>query len=113
MHTVHLYRMRSLFSLVTALLAAGASAEAADWPQFLGPTRDGVATETGLTWQWAANGPRRVWEYAIGSGWSSPVTAGGRMLIFHRVEDDAILDCLNATDGKRLWRHSRPTDYRD
>jgi outer membrane protein assembly factor BamB len=102
------------FGLVfVGVLAAVTVGTAGDWPQFLGPTRDGVSGETGLLWQWPAGGPPRVWEVALGQGWSGPVVSGGRVLIFHRDGDSAVLDCLNQADGARQWRYARPTDYRD
>jgi outer membrane protein assembly factor BamB len=85
----------------------------ADWPQFLGPDRDGVSSETNLNWRWPAGGPPRLWQYAVGHGWSAPAIAGSRVLVFHRVEDDDTLDCLDAATGQRTWRWSRSTEYRD
>ena len=34
----------------------------ADWPQFLGPTRDGQSSETGLNWNWPQDGPPIAWK---------------------------------------------------
>ena len=45
--------------VVSATLAA--SAFAADWPQWLGPNRDGLTEETGLLKEWPEGGPQRVW----------------------------------------------------
>jgi outer membrane protein assembly factor BamB len=94
-------------------LSLAAAAPAADWPQFLGPTRDGQSGETALNWHWPATGPARVWSYPVGHGWSGPVVAGGRVLVFHRLEDDDTLDGLDAATGKRVWRWNRSTEYRD
>jgi outer membrane protein assembly factor BamB len=98
---------------VGVLTAWAAAGTAADWPQFLGPTRDGVSAETGLSWKWPTGGPPRVWQVPLGAGWSAPVVVGERVLIFHRQGDETALDCLGAADGKRLWRLTRTTDYRD
>ena len=51
---------RCLGSLVVALLLAGVL-PAADWPQFRGPKRDGVSTETGLLKTWPTDGLPLVW----------------------------------------------------
>jgi outer membrane protein assembly factor BamB len=106
-------RRRSGRWVTVVLAATSAALAAADWPQFLGPSRDGVSTETGLRWHWPSGGPPRIWEAAVGRGWSGPVTAGGRVLMFHREGDEAVLHCLGATDGKRLWRYAASTDYID
>jgi outer membrane protein assembly factor BamB len=92
---------------------AASAALAGDWPQFLGPTRNGISTEAGLNWRWAPGGPATVWRYPLGHGWSGPAVADGRLFIFHRVEDDDTLDCLDPSTGTRVWRWSRSTEYRD
>ncbi|HEY3441726.1 MAG TPA: hypothetical protein VGK29_13265 [Paludibaculum sp.] len=59
----------------TALMAlAGAAAPAApaiiDWPQWRGPKRDGLSTETGLLKQWPSGGPKLLWNVeGLGSGY--------------------------------------------
>ena len=65
--------------LVFGLLAG--TAAAADWPQFLGPNRDGVSTETGLLAHWRKDGPPQVWDRPVGAGFSAPVVQGGRLFV--------------------------------
>lgn len=89
------------------------SACAADWPQFLGPNRDGVSTETGLAATWPKAGPPVVWERKVGAGWSGPVVAEGRLILFHRVDDEEVVECLDAATGKEHWRFTYPATYRD
>jgi outer membrane protein assembly factor BamB len=103
---------RTSFAGISALLLVLA-ARAADWPQFLGPHRNGVCDETGYSFRWPAAGPPRLWSYAVGAGWSGPVVVGDRVLIHHRVEDSACLDCLQVANGKRVWRYEEPTSYQD
>ena len=78
---------------------------AADWPQFLGPTRNGVSAETGLLATWPKSGPPVLWEKDVGDGYSGPVIAGDRLILFHRIGDSEIVECLDAASGKeRLLR---------
>jgi outer membrane protein assembly factor BamB len=98
---------------VPAVLALALALTAADWPQFLGPTRDGVSAETGLATAWPADGPRRVWERPVGAGFSGPVVVGGRLVLFHRTGAEEVVECLEAATGKPLWRTPAPTDYVD
>jgi outer membrane protein assembly factor BamB len=86
---------------------------AADWPQFLGPDRNGVSAETGLLQTWPKEGPPVVWQMDVGEGFSGPVVAGGSLVLFHRVGDKEVVQCLGAADGKEKWKFSSPTDYRD
>ena len=53
-----------------------ASVDAADWPQWLGPQRDGISPETGLLHKWDDKGPPLVWDHKVGEGYSGPVVAG-------------------------------------
>ena len=49
---------------LVATSAVGLSGQAvpgADWPQWRGPDRSGISTETGLLDQWPDAGPARVW----------------------------------------------------
>ena len=93
-------------------LAAGL-ALAADWPQFLGPTRDGVSPEAGLAASWPKGGPPRRWEHAVGEGFSGPVVAGDRLVVHHRVGDDDVVECLDAATGKGRWKVAYPSNYSD
>jgi outer membrane protein assembly factor BamB len=99
------------FGLGFAALAAACLA--ADWPQFLGPTRNGVSAETGLVKTWPEKGPPVLWEKDIGEGFSGPVVAGGRLILFHRVGDEEVVESFNAADGKPQWKTAYATNYRD
>jgi outer membrane protein assembly factor BamB len=106
---------RHLVSLGVVLLlqAILPTLPAADWPQFLGPTRDGVSTETTLGLPWPKDGPRVLWQRQVGAGFSGPVVAGDRLILFHRVDDDELIECLHPVTGKTLWKFAYPTHYRD
>lgn len=84
-----------------------------DWPQFLGPTRNGVSTEKELNHQWGGAGPALVWQKRVGAGFSGPVVAGKRLVLFHRRGDQEIVECLDPLTGKELWKYAYPTGYRD
>ena len=86
---------------------------AGDWPQFLGPNRNGVSSEAGLDTSWPKEGPRLIWECEVGAGWSSPVVANGRLVLFHRQGDQEIVACLDAATGKEHWKFGYATRYED
>ena len=88
-----------LFALILTL-GLTLSLSAAEWPQLLGPTRDGHSSETKLDWDWAKNGPPILWKMDIGSGWAGPVVAGGKLFLFHRVDNEEVLECLDPATGK-------------
>ena len=100
-----------LLLLVAALgLARG---QAADWPHFLGPTSDGISTETGLLSAWPSSGPKVLWKKQIGTGYSAPAIRDGRLVLFHRVKNEEIVQAFEVKTAKPLWQHSYPTRYRD
>ncbi len=102
-----LLRSMSLDSL--ELDAAGDS----DWPQFLGPNRNGVYMGPALSTSWPDSGPPVIWRKEVGEGFSGPVVKEGRLILFHRVGSEERVECLEAQTGRALWRYTYPTDYRD
>jgi len=95
--------MRMRTGLLWCLFAA--SSLAADWPHFLGPAFNNTSAETGLLHTWPAEGPRKLWEYAKGTGHSTPAISGGRVVVFHAEGKKEIVDALDAKTGERQWRH--------
>ncbi|MBX3175717.1 MAG: PQQ-like beta-propeller repeat protein [Candidatus Hydrogenedentes bacterium] len=94
--------------------AAQSAPVRADWPHFLGPARTGVSAETGLLKTWPEEGPPVVWQRDIGEGYGAPVVAEGRLVNFHRIGDEEIVECVDALDGaKSLWQYGYPTRYVD
>lgn len=96
-----------------ALTACLGLLAAADWPQILGPERNGVTREKGLLDRWPADGPPLLWQRAVGEGYAGPVAAGGRVVLFHRVGDEDATECLDAASGKTVWKHAYRTSYDD
>ena len=86
---------------------------AADWPQHLGTNRDGHSSETGLLRSWPKDGPPLLWKRDAGTGWAGPAIAGDRLILFHRVDDKEVLECLHPATGKAIWKSSYATRYRD
>ena len=95
------------------LFLAAAAALSQDWPQFLGPTRNGVTSGLPLAEAWPKEGPPVVWQKKTGSGWSGPVVASGKMILHHRVGDKETVDCCDAKTGRTNWTQAYPTRYRD
>lgn len=96
---------------IFVILAACALAE--DWPQFLGPGRNGVYSGADLAAKWAPDGPSVVWKKDVGQGFAGPVVAEGRVILFHRVGDKEVVEALDAATGRGIWSLAYPTRYRD
>jgi outer membrane protein assembly factor BamB len=97
--------------LILLLLTCQAS-QGEDWPQLLGPARNGVYSGP-FPVTWGKSGPAVLWKLDVGQGFSAPVVARGRVILFHRRENQAIVEALDAATGKRVWLATYPTDYRD
>jgi outer membrane protein assembly factor BamB len=90
-------------SLSLSLSAAG-RVQAADWPQWRGPLRDGVCTETGLLKDWPAQGPKLVWKATgLGGGYSDVAVVGERIYTAGDRADASFVVALNRGDGKVVW----------
>ena len=88
-----------LLSLTSFALAAPA-----DWPQFLGPNRDGASAETGLLQELPPGGPPLVWKAnGIGVGYSTVSVVGDRIYTIGEDSEASSVVALNATDGKKVW----------
>ncbi len=99
--------------LALQLLLAATALPAADWPQYLGPTRNATYAGTDLADAWPKEGPPIAWQKKLGSGWAGPVAAAGKAIVFHRVANAESVECLDANTGKELWKQEFPTRYTD
>ena len=81
----------------------------ADWPQWRGPKRDGSVLAA-LPATWPASLSKR-WEVEVGSGYSSPVIAGNRVVVHARQGEQEIVRALDLASGKELWRAEYAAPY--
>src|SRR5579884_608758 len=94
---------RPLAALLTAAVALGA-ASAADWPQFRGPKRDDVSSDTGLLKSWPKDGPPLLWTAkGVGPGYSSVSVAGDRLYTLGNKDNKTYLRALERDTGKIVW----------
>jgi outer membrane protein assembly factor BamB len=110
------------------VLALPAAARADDWPQWLGPKRDGVWREAGILDKFPKGGPKVRWRADVGMGYAGPAVAGGKVYVTDRLVpkgtrgprgpidrgsipgSERVL-CLDEKDGKLLWKHDYPCAY--
>jgi outer membrane protein assembly factor BamB len=77
---------------------------AADWPQWRGPNRDGISTETGLLKDWPAGGPPLLWKATgLGNGYSTLAVAGGRIFTIGETNGMSSVVALDVATGKPVW----------
>jgi outer membrane protein assembly factor BamB len=121
-----LFRQFSRPLAFCVLLAAFArQSRSDDWPQWLGPRRDGIWRETGIVQRFPAGGPPIRWRISIGSGYAGPAVENGRVYVAdrHLVSGGARPNdrssipgvervlCLDQKDGRIVWQHEYDCPY--
>jgi outer membrane protein assembly factor BamB len=101
--------MPSLHHLLSFIIVLASVCSAADWPQFLGPTRDGVYPGVAFT----GRDPVTIWKNPVGAGFAGPVIAQGRVILFHRLKNRETVESMDVNTGKRIWMFDYETQYRD
>jgi outer membrane protein assembly factor BamB len=125
---VTIHRVKRSATLLFALLTLSVpAARGDDWPQWMGPARDGVWRETGLVKAIPATGLPVKWRADVKGGYSGPAVADGRVYLmdYERREGEVAnapndrtalagqerVLCLDATTGQLLWKHSYDCPY--
>jgi len=103
--------MRLTVFLAAAMCSLGIC-RAGEWPQILGPARNGIAAaDERLADRWPEGGPPIVWERPVGGGYAGAAVADGLAILFHRVNDDEVVESLDSATGKTLWTDASPTTF--
>jgi len=110
----------------TILLICAGYTRADDWPQWLGPQRDGVWRETGIIEKFPESGLKVKWRLPVHAGYSGPAVSGGRIYLTDRkagtssgrdpfqrgvIPGNERVLCLNEADGKVIWQHAYDCPY--
>src|SRR5688500_1771995 len=128
MKALPFFPLRSLTFFWGATLLAVFNLCADDWPQWLGPQRDGVWRESGIVERFPSNGLKFRWRVPIGGGYTGPAVAKGRVYVMDRQLGNGATNpanafargeipgtervlCLNEADGRILWQHEYNCSY--
>jgi len=119
--------IKQMFALTFVVLPY-LSVHADDWPQWLGPKRDGVWRESGIVREFNADGPEITWRTKVAGGYSGPAIADGRVFLTDYVVSDGItspnpdvrndvqgserVHCFDEQTAHELWRHTYPRSYK-
>ena len=96
------------FILMAICVIPAADLCAADWPQFRGPNRDGISTESGLLRAWPDGGPEVLWSTPVGQGYAAAAIHSGRVYFndYDEASSEFLVRCLTLDAGKELWRYA-------
>jgi outer membrane protein assembly factor BamB len=121
--------LRFIVPFVVLSSVCATTAQADDWPQWLGPRRDGVWRETGIVEKLPEGGPKVLWRIPVNNGYCGPAVADGRVFLLDRVAgkmperkrgeraipqipgNERVL-CLDARTGTQVWEHAYESAYR-
>lgn len=95
----------SLFAASSLLLASTLLGASQEWPKWLGPNGNGIATDP-IANKWPADGPKKLWEQKVGLGYSSPIALDGNIYLFSQDGINDTLSAFDADSGKPLWSQS-------
>ncbi|MEI7905576.1 MAG: PQQ-binding-like beta-propeller repeat protein, partial [Candidatus Firestonebacteria bacterium] len=74
-----------------------------DWPQWLGPNRNGSSPEKGLLREWPSEGPKMLWAFPVTKGWGSVCVSKGEVFL-SGLGKNYTIHCLDAFTGKEKWK---------
>ncbi len=90
--------------VLTGQLPASEVGDESAWPEFHGPGRLNVSTETGLLKKWPEGGPRLLWKYSqCGAGYSGVSIAGGKIFTAGDFDDAEMIVALDL-QGRLSWK---------
>jgi outer membrane protein assembly factor BamB len=119
-----------LLVLVGVIVTTASVSHADDWPQWLGPKRDSVWSETGIVRALPSNGPTVIWRTPIAPGYAGPAVADGCVFVADRILGKGAMNpidpfdnkmltasservhCLNAKNGKEKWSREFDCPYK-
>lgn len=115
--------------LVCCLSIATSTLNADNWPQWMGPKRDGVWRDRGLLEEFPDGGPKVLWRKQVNSGYAGPAVDDGRVYLLDRQQGAPLerkpgergipelpgnerLVCLDESNGNLIWEHTWDAPYR-
>ncbi len=84
---------------------------ASDWPQILGPNRDGQTQAALIQPQ---DWPKRLsptWEAPVGAGFAAPIVVGDQVILFSRIGDQEVVQAFGSASGKSIWKVGWPSEF--
>jgi outer membrane protein assembly factor BamB len=96
------------------LILISISALGGDWPQFRGPDRSNISSETGLLRSWPAGGPKVLWKTPVCEGYAGAAIKGGRIYLndYNLEKKEHLVRCISLATGKDIWQWSYPIEVR-
>jgi outer membrane protein assembly factor BamB len=99
------------FLVLVGLTAIGrGQGPSPDWPQWRGPTRDGVVAAAAAPAVWPERLTRK-WKVEVGLGYATPILVGNRIYMYTRRGENEVLAAIDPDTGKEVWQSSYPAPF--
>ncbi len=82
-----------------------------DYPQFMGPNRNGTVPQLPLARDWTAQPPERLWRQPVGPGWSGFAVVGNRAITQEQRGENETVDCYDLLTGAAIWSYGYPAHF--
>ncbi len=105
--------MKKISVTLMIALAIPLTVGAADWPNWLGPLKNGSSPETGLLTTWPKDGPKVLWKVPGGAGYSTVAVAAGRAITQVQHDGAEHVIALDAVKGTKLWETKIAPAYKN
>ncbi|MFN3167101.1 MAG: PQQ-binding-like beta-propeller repeat protein [Phycisphaeraceae bacterium] len=95
--------------VLVLLCVAWCSDALADWPQWRGPTRDGVVGEVEWPKTLSDEVLKPVWRVGLAEGYPGPVISDGRVFTVETLDaKDEVVRAFDLKTGEQLWKQRWP-----
>lgn len=102
---------QSIANAETVTRTNSTTTPAADYPQFLGPRRNGILDGSALATNWTTQPPRPLWRQPVGAAWSGFVIVGNRAITQEQNGSQEWVSAFDVMNGRRLWTHTNDARY--
>jgi len=84
-----------------------------DFPQFLGPHRNGYLPDVQLSHDWESTPPKLLWRKEVGAGWSGFTVVADRAVTMEQYGDEELVTCRDLETGEVIWSHAEPARHQE
>lgn len=106
---------RAFVCFLACVFGVAAAEPDADWPQWHGPNRASVWSNSKLPTTFPEAGPPVRWRRPIGGGYGGIAVVGKRVYVMDRQTKPAEVErvlCLDFDTGEPIWVHQYPVNYK-
>ncbi len=82
-----------------------------DFPQFMGPNRDGIISEARLARDWQRQPPKELWRIEVGEAWSGFAVVGNAAVTLEQQGEVEVVSRYDLATGEVVWTQGIPAKF--